>query len=252
MILTCPQCATRYQVDGAKFPAAGRNVRCAKCGNLWHQLGPVPEPETERMVEESSPAQRPEPVSAPAPAYEPAPVQPRVAAFVPPATRDVVAESAELASPTRSRTSWLGRVALGAGWLLLAGLVLAIGWAAVNFRDSVAVWVPKTSSFYAAVGLKVNTRGMDLTDVTYRKRTEGGQSVLTVTGRIVNNSTHELTVPPVRVVLFDVDKRKLVAESFVASVLTLKSGGVSNFHARIASPPPDMNSLQVSFVRAGE
>src|SRR6185295_4338278 len=60
MILTCPQCATRYQVDGAKFPAAGRNVRCAKCGNVWHQLGPVPEPdpEAELMMEPERPAPR--------------------------------------------------------------------------------------------------------------------------------------------------------------------------------------------------
>ena len=43
MILTCPQCSTRYQVDGAKFPSTGRNVRCAKCGHVWHQLGPMAE-----------------------------------------------------------------------------------------------------------------------------------------------------------------------------------------------------------------
>ena len=39
MILTCPSCDTRYSVDGAKFPAAGRTVRCAKCGHSWHQPG---------------------------------------------------------------------------------------------------------------------------------------------------------------------------------------------------------------------
>ena len=39
MILTCPSCGTRYSVDGAKFPAAGRTVRCAKCGHSWHQAG---------------------------------------------------------------------------------------------------------------------------------------------------------------------------------------------------------------------
>ncbi|MDB5741378.1 MAG: hypothetical protein JWP16_2418, partial [Alphaproteobacteria bacterium] len=32
MILTCPNCDTRYSVDGTKFPPAGRTVRCAKCG----------------------------------------------------------------------------------------------------------------------------------------------------------------------------------------------------------------------------
>src|ERR1700754_4077713 len=43
MILTCPACSTRYTVDAAKFPAAGRTVRCAKCGHSWHQPGEAPE-----------------------------------------------------------------------------------------------------------------------------------------------------------------------------------------------------------------
>src|SRR5512135_1482906 len=63
MILTCPQCATRYQVDADKFPPAGRNVRCAKCGHVWHQLGPAPEPDpdAEIMVQEPPRAPEPEP-----------------------------------------------------------------------------------------------------------------------------------------------------------------------------------------------
>src|SRR2546429_5721532 len=37
MILTCPSCETRYQVDEAAIDrAAGRQVRCANCGYLWH------------------------------------------------------------------------------------------------------------------------------------------------------------------------------------------------------------------------
>ena len=37
MIISCPSCGTRYQVDEAKFPPQGRMVRCAKCSNSWHQ-----------------------------------------------------------------------------------------------------------------------------------------------------------------------------------------------------------------------
>src|SRR5262249_19740904 len=37
MLLTCPSCDTRYQVDEAAIDrAAGRQVRCANCGYLWH------------------------------------------------------------------------------------------------------------------------------------------------------------------------------------------------------------------------
>src|SRR5579872_5537623 len=50
MILTCPSCATRYQADAAKFLPAGRNVKCAKCGHVWHQGAPATEPEPEAVL----------------------------------------------------------------------------------------------------------------------------------------------------------------------------------------------------------
>jgi predicted Zn finger-like uncharacterized protein len=44
MILTCPACATRFQVDPTTFGAAPRKVRCSVCRNAWQQE-PLPEPE---------------------------------------------------------------------------------------------------------------------------------------------------------------------------------------------------------------
>jgi predicted Zn finger-like uncharacterized protein len=44
MILTCPACATRFQVDPTTFGAAPRRVRCSMCRHVWHQE-PLPEPE---------------------------------------------------------------------------------------------------------------------------------------------------------------------------------------------------------------
>src|SRR5580704_9375171 len=102
MILTCPACATRYQADEAKFPPAGRQVRCAKCGNVWHQPGPTPE--------------------APLPA-EPDPVIAAPAASEPEAD-SVGADSVSRASmaaaapvPPRPRQAFLPMLAVVLGWI---------------------------------------------------------------------------------------------------------------------------------------
>lgn len=125
MILTCPQCETRYQADAAKFPAAGRSVRCAKCGNVWHQIGPAPEPDpdSEIFVEEP-PAPPPPPPQQPEPAS--VVVQPRVAAFVPAAVPAPAPQVQEARVP-RAGTPWLGRTTVLGGWGLLVALVLVIG-----------------------------------------------------------------------------------------------------------------------------
>jgi len=264
MILTCPQCATRYQADGSKFPAAGRSVRCAKCGHVWHQIGPQPEPDPEAEIEVQEP---PAPaITAEAPARhtpvvdesssfeEPPPSianQPRVAAFAPSAT--VAPEfSAGDTVRVRSGASWAGRIAVLGGWAMLIGLVLVIGWAAVSFRDAIATWLPQTSSFYAAAGLPVNARGIDFADVNRQLETEDGQQVLAVTGRIVNRSNHELTVPLVRVALFDGDRHELYHWTFVPGVSTLKPGKSSKFRTRLSSPPVGTRDIEIRFAKAGE
>ncbi len=42
MIITCPECATRYDVDDERFHPDGRSVRCAACGESWFVPAPAP------------------------------------------------------------------------------------------------------------------------------------------------------------------------------------------------------------------
>jgi predicted Zn finger-like uncharacterized protein len=236
MILTCPQCATRYQTDAAQFAPAGRKVRCAKCTHVWHQAAPEPEADAldipridEPPAVDASAPQRAAYASdhAPQPSYA-------VPAAVP-----------------RAPSSWLRGLGIAAGWLVLAGIVLVIGWSAVIYRQQVATLWPQSSSLYKALGLHVNTRGIDIRYVSSSSEKEDGQSVLAITGTLVNFTSRELTVPPITVVLTDKDKRELYQWSFAPGVATLQPNQPFKFRTRLSNPPAGARQFEVRFAGSG-
>jgi predicted Zn finger-like uncharacterized protein len=249
MILTCPSCAARYQVDAAKFPAVGRQVRCAKCGHVWHQPGAAPELESFLA---------PEPVMA-APEPEPAPeFAPEIAAEValgpmPEAPRMRPAPSYYAPLDERPAMGWASRLAIVAGWAGLIGVVLLIGLSAVRYRQEISTLWPQSAGVYDRLGMNVNAHGVDFTKVDYRRESEDGQVVLAVTGQIVNNGTRELPVPAtVRVTLSDAANHELYHWDFPSTAQTLKSGQSVAFSTRLSSPPAAARHLEVRFAKEGQ
>lgn len=66
MIITCPSCATRYDVDDRRFSPDGRSVRCAECDESWFVPAPqpiedlVPLKKQQRVYDEDEARERPE------------------------------------------------------------------------------------------------------------------------------------------------------------------------------------------------
>jgi predicted Zn finger-like uncharacterized protein len=242
MILTCPNCDTRYSVDGTKFPPAGRTVRCAKCGHSWHQAGETPEPEQGPIFEAPVPEPEPEPgpsLSAAAPAY-PVNTPSSIRAYAPAA----VAESRGPLGP---------RLAVVAGWIGLIAVVLLIAVSAVRYRQDIAVIWPQSTGVYSSLGLKVNASGIDFRQVDYRRESEDGQIVLAVSGVIVNTGARELPVPQtVRVTLSDADNHELYHWTFKPTATILKAGQSVPFTTRLSSPPAAARHLEVRFAKDGQ
>ncbi|SBW02808.1 conserved hypothetical protein [uncultured Alphaproteobacteria bacterium] len=44
MIISCPECATKFAIADAVLGERGRKVRCFKCGHAWHQMPENPPP----------------------------------------------------------------------------------------------------------------------------------------------------------------------------------------------------------------
>ena len=231
MILTCPSCDTRYSVDGSKFPAAGRTVRCAKCGHSWHQPGEAGEPAPEL----------------PAALSEPVPETPAYESSSPTRSFAPVSVAAE---PERAP---LGpRIAVVSGWAGLIAVVLLIAYAAVHYRQDIATIWPQSTGVYSSLGLPVNASGIDFRKVDYRRENEDGQVVLAVSGEIVNAGSRELPVPQmVRVTLSDGGNHELYHWTFKPSVMVLPAGKSVPFVTRLASPPAAARHLEVRFAKDG-
>jgi predicted Zn finger-like uncharacterized protein len=232
MILTCPQCDTRYQADEAKFPAAGRNVRCAKCGNVWHQAAPAAEAVPEAAAVTAEPEQT---------VADETPLPRRADSL---RMRGAPAPSAEPGA------SWLGRLGVAAGWLVLVAVIVLIGFSAVRYRQEITAMWPQSSSVYSALGLPV--RGLDFRDLRSSRESEDGQVVLAVSGTIFNDSARELPVPQsVLVTLSDEKNHEIYHWNFSPSVATLKPGQSSKFITRLSSPPATARHLEIRFAKDG-
>ena len=128
MKITCPSCAAEYNVPGTL--AAGRVVRCAKCGTEWT---PVPPDGAEPPPSPPPPEPEPKPGLAPLSAAMPEPP----ARLAPP-------------PPPAEQRQWSILAAwLGSGVVIVAALTLAF-----VFRAPVMQAWPPSQRVYAALGLQ--------------------------------------------------------------------------------------------------
>ena len=58
MIVTCPNCQTRYNLPDGKVPPGGVKVKCSKCAHVFKAEAPpaTPEEEVESLLEEETPS----------------------------------------------------------------------------------------------------------------------------------------------------------------------------------------------------
>ena len=240
MLLTCPSCDTRYQVDEAAIDrAAGRQVRCANCGYLWH-FAPV----LAEHVPELGAAAPARPVGgARAPATATAGV---AAAAGPPMGVPTAASGPAPAdfSADMSTTLELGSAAAPAiegmhpalRGLLQVGAALAI--AAVILlpilgRNAVVEIWPESAKAYQVVGLNTTSPGAGLDLKVTPLRSE---SSFVVTGEITNTTPRPMSVPPLRVALLDTTKRELGFQIVDAPAGTLPPGGSLRFKTVFEHP----------------
>jgi len=179
MILSCPNCATKYTLNEAQLGPRGRTVRCAACKTTWHAEMP------EKPIDLSfSDVKKKETVED---------LQEVKAKKLPLKYRAILEDKKRMKAVAAQGLVWGGLAAIMA-------VVLALGF---FLRVDIVRAFPRIAGAYAMVGLPTNGTNLQFGSYTADGTFKGGRYVLTIKAQIRNMSSKPTPVPPVRVKLFD-------------------------------------------------
>jgi len=281
MHIVCPHCTTSFAIKLATLGAAGRNVRCSRCKEIWLarpedavEIAPaVPamaeasqatgNAEADAAAEWEAMARQEEAQDAPVVD------SPSISADWPaegegsrgneadwPSVAQQDAEAHEVAVSThRSRLSSLFRlpklppipgmpsISAPIACLAMGALVVAL----MFWRTEMVRLLPQTATFYKMVGLDVNLRGLAFKDIKITNETVDGKPVLVIEGVIVGETRKPVELPRLRFSVRDEQGAEIYAWNAVLEQPVLKPGERAYFKSRLASPPPEGRNIDVRF-----
>ena len=278
MHIVCPHCTTSFAIKLATLGAAGRNVRCSRCKEVWlarpedaiEHASAMPamagasqgsgNAEADAAAEWEAMAREEE--AQDAPVVE----SPSISADWPaegegsrgheadwPSVAQEDAEAhQEVLSTHRSRLARLFRLpkfpampSVGApvACAAMGALIVAL----VFWRTDVVRLLPQTATFYKLVGLEVNLRGLAFKDIKITNETVDGKPVLVIEGMIVGETKKPVELPRLRFSVRDEQGAEIYAWNAVLEQPVLKPGERAYFKSRLASPPPEGRNIDVRF-----
>ena len=285
MILSCPNCATQYVVKDGAIPPQGRQVRCASCKHSWHQdpeTGPsIEEPEAEVAPDDSeesiAEAALIEPRSGPEAeerAYESALIDEATAEPAPEYERmepsETPAQFEELLMPRRAPEPEMAAPASEPEWQppaqedsddfspfaadddadprgrnpLLTLLMIALLVAAL----AATFWFLAPPEWKARVGLGGAGTSPLAFVITHRERRqlESGNQLLTISGRIINPTSTEQSVPPIRAQLKTRQGKVIYSWTIAPPTRSLPPGASKSFNSAEINVPPGGDDVTIT------
>jgi hypothetical protein len=119
--------------------------------------------------------------------------------------------------------------------------------AALGLRERLVRIAPPLARAYAAVGLPVNLRGLEINGLKSSLSQDANGTVLAVEGKIVNIRAHATIVPQVRIAVEGADGREIYNWTTAAPKARLAEGESVDFRARLTTPPKEAHAVLVRF-----
>lgn len=218
MILSCPDCHTRFAVDAAHLAPEGRRVKCGKCAHIWFESMPEPE------------ADQPSPIEVTP--YDPGEDSGDALASVPALRRPRSGHGA--------RTAWVVSAVL-----LVA--ILAVLWFG---RGPIALAVPQAEAVYASIGIDAFPPPGEGLEVEFNVSAEGGE--LALMGEVINISNGARDIPVMHVLISNADNNMLKTWSFMTETRRLGPGERAPFTTQTDEIPAGAANVSVLFTNPEE
>lgn len=241
MILTCPECASRYFVDDSKVGAAGRVVRCAACGTRWtarneDALDLFEEPSAADLAGEPNLTALGGAADSAADDSE-TPVDQLPGEELPKVFRARADAERRLKEAKTTGLVWGGMVAV---------MILLLGAAWLNNINVAKLW-PGTAGAYAFINRPVNTVGLVVEDLKAEPSMQDGHAAITITGVIRNITDHAVTTPPLRVALLNKHEKRVAGRLAAAADPLIPPSQTRHFSVTLLDPPRTANTLEIGF-----
>jgi len=275
MQIICPHCTTFYDVDSSKFGAAGRNVRCARCGETWlakpeaaaAMAGPDAfeeadagwglAPETPAREDETPHVQSPsiaagwndEYTSHEEANFEEEPRTSRTPEWLQSLLRPLrpmlqtsflTGLASRIPAMPRAR---LPKISLAFVSTAMAALCLGL----MIWRADVVRLMPQTGTFFKMAGLGVNLRGLEFDKLQLSSEMVNGKPVLVIQGAMKNITRKPVELPRLRFIVRDQNGADIYAWNSVLEQPVLKANEQLAFKSRLASPPAEGREIAVRF-----
>lgn len=281
MIITCPNCQTRYQVAEKAIGSAGRKVQCAHCHQSWQAVAdkeePKPKPklvppvtpkpkraaDDDRMFdaaeeaaldadftreeERTTPARR---MAKDVAAAEETAALDRAAEESAPELDTALRDSRNKAMLKRqisfARNLPMSQIRGNARVAALCILALLMG-GGYYFRTEVVRLFPDLAGVYASVGLNVNVVGLEFRNVKTLRSVKSGGDMMVVSGRIQNVTGQKVKVPAVVVTLYDEASMALYSWSVAPVVSLIDPGDSVEFETQLNAAPEGVTRVKLTF-----
>ncbi|WEJ58933.1 zinc-ribbon domain-containing protein [Devosia sp. FJ2-5-3] len=264
MIITCPNCQTKYQVTYEAIGSVGRKVQCASCQQSWQQRPPAPmvspEPESDQLFEEIAEDALDEALQAEQREAAQQEAEERRARRLAeraqePEKKKKTADAAELRKRqqafSRRQTAMFSSLPMArmrrTARIVAGGLLACIVGLGFFGRVQIVERYPDLAGLYSAVGLGVNVVGLDLAQLQSSRSVAEGKEALAVSAQIVGMMSDPVAVPPVLVSLLDAEDRTVYEWIVSPRVRDLMAGERATFDTRLSLPPSEAVRVRLSF-----